>query len=302
MNDNDGKMVSVGEMRDQIDLALERKYEALAIFTDGLAYDRKRYVDEARKSLTQHVLSGISVGKRLIVLKEMCEHGDFENALEEIGLGKTTAWNYMNVAKRFAGLDPDVTEQLGMTRLYKMLAAPAEEVSNFVQGGTFLDMEKEDLLQLSTRELGERIKEATGKLKFDLEHEKIAKDALFEEKKSLESKLKRVEAELNAARTGQQELPMWYHQSTGARNELSQLAQTLELNPPDLNDLATRKRCEMVLQRIETELSQCRKYLTNIAFDADEVRSANARKVEKIDKEGKFDWTPVDEIQPETES
>lgn len=302
MSTTNGNEIAISDMRDQVNLALEQQYVRLSVFTDGLPWDRDRYIKRARNAFHEHVKKGYEAGDCLIVLYNMCDHGEFMAALNEIEIPYSTAKNYMAASAGYHKLPADIVNTIGRTKVYMLLKAPDDELKKFQETGKFYDIDKDIIVQLSTRELGERIKEATGKLKFDLDNEKVAKEKLFDEKRTLEAKLKRVEAELNAARTGQQDLPVWYHQATSARNVLSQLAQTLELNPPDLNDLATSKRCEMVLQRIETELSQCRKHLTFVAFDTDEVRSANARKVEQIDKEGKFDWTPVDEIQPETES
>lgn len=291
------KVPDIRKMQDDIALSMERKYEALAIFADGQPFSRKRYIEGAKKALNQHVLAGVEAGKRLIVLHEMSEHGDFLKALGEIGIAKSSAYRYMNVARHFAGLDTETTEQLGMTRLYKMLSAPVEEIEKFVSGGSFLEMEKDDLLQLSGKELSERIKEVTDKIKFDLEQEKVAKEVLFEEKKQLEKKNKELQKKLSETKTGapiDDPLPSWFGKYSDLAQYILDLGQALANDPPDLSDELTSKRCDQCMKRLENEMAYVRKYLFAGVVDPVEFKQRSREKLAEIDRSGKFDWSEVE--------
>ncbi|NIR47078.1 hypothetical protein GWO09_01235, partial [candidate division KSB1 bacterium] len=49
-------------------------------------------------------------------------------ALKQIGISERTGNRYAAIALRFSGLDPEIIEQFGVTKMYMLLQAPDEEI------------------------------------------------------------------------------------------------------------------------------------------------------------------------------
>lgn len=73
-----------------------------------------------------------AIGKQLIVCKEavnpdtgrpVIQHGIWTTFLEQCGIGRSTAWNYMNLAKRFP--NEVLLRNAGLRRGYQTLLVPA---------------------------------------------------------------------------------------------------------------------------------------------------------------------------------
>lgn len=288
----------IDEIRTEITLSQNQKYEALAIYTDGLPWDKKRYIKGAKEALQNHVLSGIEAGKRLIILKEMLPHGEFLPALDEIGIGERSASNYMRVAFHFTGLDDETKGILGITKLYKMLSAPAEDIQRFQTDGEFLSLNKDELIQMSAKELGEHVKHALGKTKLDLDQERIKSDLLFKEKQELAKDKERLEKELLAVKTGkppEMPLPAWWNEYETAVGAIMALSTKLAGSAPDLNKDDVRQRSEQCWQRFSAEANHVRKYLQQLPVDPVASAAAVQQKVEALKNDSRFDLSALND-------
>jgi len=288
----------IDSIRTAVALTQNKRYEALAIFTDGLPWNKKRYIESAKESLQQHVLSGIEAGKRLLVLREMLPHGEFVPALEEIGIGERSANNYMRVAFHFTGLDAETKNILGITKLYKMLSAPAEDIQRFQTDGEFLSLSKDELIQMSTKELGEHVKNALGKTKLDLDQERMKSDVLFKEKQELAKDKARLESELLAAKTGkppENPLPVWWNEYEAAVGAVMALSTKLAGSAPDLSNTGILQRCEQSWQRLSAESDHVRKYLQQLPVDPVASATAVRHKVAALNNDSRFNFDALNE-------
>lgn len=160
----------------------------IAAFCDGLSYDEELFIRLTRKDLEAHFKSGIQAGKKLVVIKAHTPHGRFQEIVEQdLGMHPETARNYMRLAVKFVGVDEEVLKALGVTKLYRMLAAPKETFDGFIETGEFLDMSKEELVSVSVRELEKRIKEATAFSRAELDAEKEKTRKQFDEIQRLQN-------------------------------------------------------------------------------------------------------------------
>lgn len=289
---------NVDEVRMEIQGALREKYLKLSAFTDGKVWDKNRYIEFARLKLQEHVVSGVAAGKALIVLKEMLPHGEFTESLQEIGIHERTARNYMRVASVFAGMDPDTVAQLGMTKLYAVIKAPAEEIERFVNDGTMLGREKDDLVQMSAKEIEQLVKDATEKIKLSLEETRIKTDQLSEELGHLKKEKRQLEKQLADTKAGappEEKLPEYWNEYTAVLSALTAFSAKLAQCPNDFDDEKVVARCEVIRQRIEHEWAHCRKFIVNLPIDPVEHLNATQENLHRIKKSGKFDFSKLEE-------
>lgn len=291
---------NVDEVRMEIQDALQEKYFKLSAFTDGLPWDLKRYIDAARKDFQAHAHSGISLGRRLIVMKEMLAHGEFLNALKEIhkNFSERTARNYMGVAAIFSGLDPETISLLGLTKLYSMLRAPSDEIEKFISSGTFLGNEKDSIVQMSSRELDQLVKDATEKIKLALEETRIKTDQLSEEVGHLKKEKRQLEKQLSDAKAGappEDKLPEYWNEYTAVLAALTAFSAKLAQHPNDFDDAQTSARCEVMRDRIEHEWAHCRKFISNGTVDPVAFQQRRQEKIHDLRQSGKFDFSKLEE-------
>lgn len=290
------------DKRDEISPLREKRYQQLSNYSDGLPFSKKRYIQDAKKNLENHVLSGIAAGKKLIILKEMLEHGEFLESLKEIDISPRSANNYMNVAFRFSNLDPTLTIDLGITKLYKMLQAPEAEFQRFEQTGEFLDLSKEEMITLSTRELENHIRQYTEKSKFELQREKDKVNELFEKNQKLEKNQLELQTKLTDALTGKPKLepiPKWWIQYERVVGEIMALATELAGNPPTPEQ---EPQCEIVINRLNHELAYVWKHLrpANVV-DPVEFEDVRREKMAKLENDPRFDWSKFDAMNSVTQ-
>ncbi len=282
-------------IQEDIDQAREKKYKMLAIFTDGMPYHKDRYIREARKALEQHFFSAIEAGKRLIVLKEMCQQGEFVSALEQIGIPRTTAWRYMSITQRFCGLDSNLTEELGVTKLYGLLKAPEEEIQKLQDEGTFLDMDKEKLKVISTRELEERIKEHTTKLRDDIQEKDTRLKILYEDNRQQQKEIKRLKDDVIKASLQErppEPIPEWWTRFTEICATFDDMIRLLAENPPDALG-EDKERCRYVKARIDRQFFRAKQYLSGMPIDATEYLDKRDEKLAELERKGTFDFSKI---------
>lgn len=134
---------------------IDEKYGA------GLPYDRRRVVLEARSfvQLTGETL--FELGKRLLLLKEHEPHGDFLEAIGEIGVEHTFATRAMKAALKFSPANASASQplaRLGQSKLIELLVLDDEQVEALQDGGTVAGLNLDKLDRMSTRELREALR------------------------------------------------------------------------------------------------------------------------------------------------
>lgn len=283
----------IDEIRTSVEVSLDQRYQALANFTDGQPFDENRYIKNVKDALQHYVLNGIKAGKYLLVLKEMLPHGKFMQALEKIDITPRSANNYMRVAFRFAGLSDEIKEELGMSKLYKMLQAPPVEIQRLETEGEFLSLKKEDMIQMSAKELSTHVHHALAKAKLDLDEERIKSDLLFKEKQQLAKDKERLERELLSAKNGQppeKPLPLWWNEQQAAVGALMALSTKLAAHLPDLSDPNLAEYCFESWQRLSTEMAHVNKYLQTLPVDPVASGTAVRHKVAQLNNDSRFNF------------
>jgi hypothetical protein len=111
-------------------------------YLSGEPYEKERIIGEIRTYLLQTVQGIIEAGKRLIAIKKIEKHGDWENLIhEKLGLSQPTVWRFMAIARKFENLhgvkDLHASFTNGVGKLYALLSVPDEELAEFDETGLF---------------------------------------------------------------------------------------------------------------------------------------------------------------------
>jgi hypothetical protein len=144
----------------------QRRQEILERFGDGQVFEKVRAVNEARFFLAQAANGMLEAGKRLLVIKENIEHGEFLDIVEALGLTPRTAQKMMQAALKFLlpGRDNPKLLALQPTKLIELAVLDDDDVKELAKGKTVAGLNLDEIDTLSTRELRERVREARKQL------------------------------------------------------------------------------------------------------------------------------------------
>jgi hypothetical protein len=109
----------------------------------------------------------LEMGKGLLVLKSMCDHGDFIERVEGIGIDINVAGRFMRAARKFsnspstANLLPKIGSQ---TKLLELLVLDDEKMEELAETGQTGELKLDDVACMGVREL----RQAVRKLRTDV--------------------------------------------------------------------------------------------------------------------------------------
>ncbi|MDY6979192.1 MAG: DUF3102 domain-containing protein [Pseudomonadota bacterium] len=151
----------------------QRLQQVDAQFGDGQIYDANRLINETRFYLNQSAEAMLEAGKRLILLKEHEQHGNFIQALNDIGIGPRAAQRMMQAAFKFSG-NKVALVRLGKTKMLELMAEDDDDLEALANGGTIAGLTLDDIDQMSAHEARTSLRAARKKVEEDQEvHERI---------------------------------------------------------------------------------------------------------------------------------
>ncbi|MDR2452887.1 MAG: hypothetical protein LBE85_14250 [Candidatus Accumulibacter sp.] len=109
----------------------------------------------------------LEMGKGLIVLRSLCEHGDFTHRVEDIGIDRGVAQRFMHAARKFSNaatsrhLLPVVGSQ---SKLLELLVLDDDQVDELAETGQTGELKLDDVACMGVREL----RQAVRKLRTDV--------------------------------------------------------------------------------------------------------------------------------------
>lgn len=146
----------------QIQLAQQESAEQLAL---QLRYDGPMHPDALEsgiKDSQQRVsMELFNIGARLLLMKEMCEHGEFSERLERLDIAPRMAQKFMQVSLKFANTPSTAhLQKLGKTKLIELLALDDEEVKELEFAGSVRGISLDDIDRMSCSDLRRQLREA----------------------------------------------------------------------------------------------------------------------------------------------
>lgn len=122
--------------------------------------------------------SKFEIGRRLVYLKETCKHGEYLPKLEEVGIDRRLANEYINFFTRFANV-PNLGH-LGKGKIRELLRIPKGSEEEYLN-------KLSDPNEVTAKQLRKEI----DRLKQEKEQEKLAKDVLIKSNQQLQEQLEK---------------------------------------------------------------------------------------------------------------
>lgn len=121
----------------------------------------------------RHIHAGLfALGTSLILLRESCEHGDFLERLDRIGVEPRVAQKSMQLARKFSNAPMSAhLENLGKSKLLELIVLDDEQIDELTTTGQTGELALDDLATMSVKDLRNTIRSLRG----DVE----AKDAVL---------------------------------------------------------------------------------------------------------------------------
>lgn len=119
-------------------------------------------LENSAKDAIRRIGAGIfELGGYLLLLKEVCGHGEFLPALERLGLGPDAAQRYMAVTRRFANTaSTRHLEMVGVTKLVELLPLDNEQIDELTELGQTGELALDDVATMSVKELRAAVRQA----------------------------------------------------------------------------------------------------------------------------------------------
>lgn len=181
---------------DQLAAANEARARQLVVVDARLGldipYQYEAVKAEVRVRLTRAADDLFETGRLLMLMKEHEPHGQFMEAIDELGVPYSTARRMMQATLKFS--DPRLAplQALPRTKLYELMTEDPDDLAVLAEGGTIADgLELDDVDRMSATELRAALRKRDEEVKAD----SAAKNRLLEAKNKkideLEQKLDR---------------------------------------------------------------------------------------------------------------
>lgn len=121
----------------------------------------------------RHIHAGLfALGTSLILLRESCEHGDFLDRLDRIGVEPRVAQKSMQLARKFSNAPMSAhLENLGKSKLLELIVLDDEQIDELTTTGQTGELALDDLATMSVKDLRNTIRSLRGDV--------VAKDAVL---------------------------------------------------------------------------------------------------------------------------
>ncbi|EJB8496921.1 hypothetical protein VXG46_003860 [Acinetobacter baumannii] len=153
------------EVITEVDL-IQQHSQSVAGLATQLGYDGALTVgaleDEIRFYQMRTVEACMELGKRLLILKEMTAHGEFEKRIEILGLSPRMARKFMSAVLKFANRNSNSVLQAAktQTKLLELVVLDDDDLDFIEQGGSIGAVSLDSIDTMSTRELKQALRDA----------------------------------------------------------------------------------------------------------------------------------------------
>ena len=151
-------------------LALAKAQENAVALAKNLGYEGSLNPDALeegiRESQQRVNFEVFTMGARLLLLKEQCQHGEFIERCERLDFDRRAAYKLMMVAHKFSN---DATSRhltkLGKSKLFELTILDDEEASAFAEGQSVRGITYDDAARLSVKALRQKLREQEEQIK-----------------------------------------------------------------------------------------------------------------------------------------
>ncbi|HHA2767531.1 TPA: hypothetical protein ACOECM_001509 [Stenotrophomonas maltophilia] len=157
----------------------EHQSEVVDQFGDGLPWHPDHYENAIRGELRRGCEAFLRAGRYLVVARECAAHGEWQQMLDRLDLGRAQAFRMIEAAKRVSAL-PNVSAPKHLiaaaknsTKLVELLSLPEEQFVELATTGETADLTLDDVERMTFRELRAAIRDARADL--DAKDQRITK-------------------------------------------------------------------------------------------------------------------------------
>ncbi len=172
-------------------LAIQLGYDgdiAVGALEDGIRLYQRRTIEDL-----------FELGKRLLLLKEQCLHGEFQNRVELLGFDPSLARRLMSATLKFAKQEtsPVLKTVKTQSKLLELIVLDDEEIQVIADGGSIGDVNLDSIETMSVRELKKALREAKATIE-SKDQDNAAKDQVIQKKDQKLNELDEAVAKLNS--------------------------------------------------------------------------------------------------------
>lgn len=150
-------------------IALDKQANAnIQALAHQLGYDGSLTVgaleDEIRFYQRRTVEACLELGKRLLLLKEMSQHGEFRQRLELMGFSERTAQRFMQAAlktSKSANLAVLAKQSANPSKFLELITLDDEELTELTEGGSARGITLDNISTMSVTELRKALRQTT---------------------------------------------------------------------------------------------------------------------------------------------
>ena len=191
----DNELISTDSMRlhtqSVAGLATQLGYEGdltVGSLEDGIRLYQRRTIEDL-----------FELGKRLLLLKEQCQHGEFQNRVELLGFDPSLARRLMTATLKFAKQEtsPVLKTVKTQSKLLELIVLDDEEIKVISEGGSIGDVSLDTIETMSVRDLKKALREAKAALE-SKDQDIKAKDSIIQKKDQKANELDEKLTKLNS--------------------------------------------------------------------------------------------------------
>lgn len=191
----DNELISTDSMRlhtqSVAGLATQLGYEGdltVGSLEDGIRLYQRRTIEDL-----------FELGKRLLLLKEQCQHGEFQNRVELLGFDPSLARRLMTATLKFAKQEtsPVLKTVKTQSKLLELIVLDDEEIKVISEGGSIGDISLDTIEAMSVRELKKALREAKATVE-SKDQDIKAKDLIIQKKDQKANELDEKLTKLNS--------------------------------------------------------------------------------------------------------
>lgn len=148
----------LADTQDQFTLAVQQQNQAVSALARELNYQGSTDIavlqNSARDAIRRIGMAIFELGGYLLLLKAQTDHGQFEDALNDLGVNRKSAHKYMTITKRFSNVSTSRhLEQLGFSKMAELLPLDEDQTDDLVEQGQTGELALDDVSRMSVREL-----------------------------------------------------------------------------------------------------------------------------------------------------
>ena len=172
-------------------LATQLGYEGdltVGSLEDGIRLYQRRTIEDL-----------FELGKRLLLLKEQCQHGEFQNRVELLGFDPSLARRLMTATLKFAKQEtsPVLKTVKTQSKLLELIVLDDEEIKVISEGGSIGDISLDTIETMSVRDLKKALRDAKAAVEAKDQDIK-AKDLIIQKKDQKANELDEKLTKLNS--------------------------------------------------------------------------------------------------------